>query len=357
MPSLMTILADIPNVYWQILLVLGVILLVSGVLSIWARKKLPGKIIIVGTNQLGQWVGDSLTKYKKVQVISYIDADSLKTDVVGELRDIRPIVQKDSADEVVIALDDHQLIAQLITQLTDLPVQITIVPNYFNWAVYRPKVSLINGIPLISLRSSALNRGQKLCKRLLDIVLTSIALIPLLPVMGVIALAIKLGSDGPILFNQDRIGEQGKHFKIFKFRSMVVNADQMINQVKEESDDGAILYKRKDDPRITKVGKFIRRTSLDELPQLFNVLRGEMSLVGPRPELPWLVEEYKPWQRIRFAVPQGITGWWQINGRSDKPMHLNTSEDLYYVQNYSIWLDLYILLKTPLVVLRGKGAY
>jgi lipopolysaccharide/colanic/teichoic acid biosynthesis glycosyltransferase len=123
------------------------------------------------------------------------------------------------------------------------------------------------------------------------------------------------------------------------------------------TEDGTITFKRPDDPRITRVGRFIRRTSLDELPQLFNVLKGDMSLVGPRPELPWLVELYEPWQRKRFAVPQGMTGWWQVNGRSDKEMHRHTDEDLYYVQHYSLWLDLMILARTVFVVLRGRGAY
>ena len=109
--------------------------------------------------------------------------------------------------------------------------------------------------------------------------------------------------------------------------------------------------------RVTRVGRFLRRYSLDELPQLWNVLVGDMSLVGPRPELPWLVDKYDPWQRKRFAVPQGITGWWQVNGRSDKPMHLSTEDDLYYVYNYSLWLDLRILAMTPWVVLRGAGAF
>jgi lipopolysaccharide/colanic/teichoic acid biosynthesis glycosyltransferase len=120
---------------------------------------------------------------------------------------------------------------------------------------------------------------------------------------------------------------------------------------------GGLQHKHPDDPRITRLGRFLRRTSLDEMPQLWNVIKGEMSLVGPRPELPSLVAQYEPWQQKRFAVPQGMTGWWQVNGRSDRPMFLNTEDDLYYVQNYSIFLDLQILLKTLWVVLRGKGAY
>ena len=175
--------------------------------------------------------------------------------------------------------------------------------------------------------------------------------------MGIVALAIKVDSKGPVFYRQPRIGEGGKTFDMIKFRSMVVGADEHADEVTRELDDGTIIHKSPDDPRVTRMGHFIRRTSIDELPQLFNVFKGEMSLVGPRPEMPWLVERYEPWQRKRFEVPQGMTGWWQVNGRSDRPMHLHTDEDLFYIRNYSLGLDLVILWRTISVVLTGKGAY
>jgi lipopolysaccharide/colanic/teichoic acid biosynthesis glycosyltransferase len=175
--------------------------------------------------------------------------------------------------------------------------------------------------------------------------------------MLLVAVAIKLDSSGPALFVQERIGENGQPFMMYKFRSMVVNADRMPDSPVLNDQDGVVVHKIPNDPRVTRIGRFIRRTSLDELPQLFNVLRGEMSLVGPRPELPWLVENYEIWQRRRFAVPPGITGWWQVNGRSDRLMHMHTEDDLYYIQNYSPLLDLQILWRTIGVVVRGRGAF
>jgi lipopolysaccharide/colanic/teichoic acid biosynthesis glycosyltransferase len=175
--------------------------------------------------------------------------------------------------------------------------------------------------------------------------------------MALVSIAIKLMSSGEILFHQKRVGENGQISTIYKFRSMITNTQSLQDDVNEWNERGELIYKKRDDPRITPVGRLLRRTSLDELPQLFNVLKGDMSLVGPRPELPWLVDNYKPWQRKRFAVPQGITGWWQVNGRADKPLRLHSEDDLYYVQNYSLWMDIYILLKTVWVVARGKGAY
>jgi len=137
---------------------------------------------------------------------------------------------------------------------------------------------------------------------------------------------------------------------MYKFRSMVVGADRL-------QDKNDVDHKKSDDPRVTRVGRFIRKTSLDELPQFWNILCGDMSLVGPRPEMPWLVEKYNPWQRKRFEVPQGLTGWWQVTGRADKPMYLNTEDDLFYIRNYSLWLDLQIVFRTMLVIFTGRGAF
>jgi exopolysaccharide biosynthesis polyprenyl glycosylphosphotransferase len=231
------------------------------------------------------------------------------------------------------------------------------VPDYFELAFFGATVETIGTIPMIGLRDPAIDGLQRFTKRLFDLVCSAGALLILAPVMTVAALAIKLEDGGPIFYRAMRVGENGKLFPMLKFRSMLVGADQLQPDVNRINGEGQVIHKQPYDPRVTRVGRILRRTSIDELPQLFNVIRGEMSLVGPRPELPWLVESYQPWQRKRFAVPQGITGWWQVNGRSDNLMHLHTEQDLYYIQNYSLWLDLQILWRTLFVVFRGRGAY
>jgi len=234
---------------------------------------------------------------------------------------------------------------------------VRVVPDYLDLAISRATVEDFNGLPLVGLRDPAMAGSDRVIKRFFDLVLSTLLLLVTWPVMLLVALAIKLDSPGPALFMQERVGENGHPFKMYKFRSMVANAERMNTAVTTRGRDGVIIHKTPNDPRVTRVGRFIRRTSLDELPQLFNVLRGEMSLVGPRPELPWLVENYELWQRRRFAVPPGITGWWQINGRSERLMHMHTEDDLYYIQNYSPLLDLQILWRTIGVVVRGRGAF
>lgn len=202
-----------------------------------------------------------------------------------------------------------------------------------------------------------LTREQRIVKRIFDVSVASVLLVMALPILAMVAVAIKLNSKGPVLFLQDRVGENGRLFKIYKFRSMVADAEKLQELVNVTDGEGNTIHKRRNDPRVTKVGAIIRKTSIDELPQLFNVIKGDMSLVGPRPELPWLVAGYEAWQYQRFDVPQGITGWWQVNGRSDKPCHLNTEQDVYYIKHYSFWLDIKILLMTIPALIKGKGAF
>ena len=194
-------------------------------------------------------------------------------------------------------------------------------------------------------------------KRVFDLSVGLFALIFALPLMALSVLMVYLEDGSPVIFRQKRVGKNGYLFAMFKIRTMVKNAEQLQSQVQKRDLDGNLLHKTKDDPRVTRVGRVLRRFSIDELPQLFNVLAGTMSLVGPRPEIPYLADEYAPWQRKRFDVLPGMTGWWQISGRSNKPMHLHTEDDLYYIQNYSIWLDLQIIFRTIWVVLIGKGSY
>ncbi len=340
---------------------------------LWARlvfriRRVPAaekRVLIVGAGRVGQRVGQMIgeSRWMGLHLVGYLD-DARRNgqqdlSIIGRLAEVRQAVQREMVDDVVIALPQRAYgqVNKLVVDLHDLPVNVRVVPDYFSLALYRASVEDFGGLPLINLRDPALNEVQRLVKRLFDLLVGGLTVLLTLPLFILIALAIKLDSDGPVLFRQQRVGENGRVFPMVKFRSMVVGAEKMQPKINGEDENGNVIHKTEDDPRVTRVGRFLRRTSLDELPQLLNVIKGDMSLVGPRPELPWLVGQYELWQRKRFAVPQGMTGWWQVNGRADKPMHLHTEDDLYYIQNYSLWMDIYILLKTPWVVLRGKGAY
>ena len=330
------------------------------------RRSTPRRVLIVGANGVGHQTSKQLKSFigPDLTIVGYVDdaPEERISDgypVLGNLDEVGDIVKQRRIDEVVIALSYrfYEKLDQIVVDLQALPVQVRIVPNYFNLALYRATVEDFGGIPLINLRDPALSPYQRMVKRAFDLIVGSIATLLALPIMGIIAVAIRLNSPGPILFKQTRVGENGRLFTMYKFRSMVVNADALQGAVTQYDETGNPVHKVPNDPRVTRVGRIIRNTSLDELPQLFNVLHGTMTLVGPRPELPWLVERYEPWQRKRFAVPQGITGWWQITGRDEKLMHLHTEDDLYYIQNYSLLLDLQILWKTIGVVLKRKGAF
>jgi len=326
----------------------------------------PQRVAIVGAGPVGRRVAELLAadRWANLVLAGFFDAGPAApgetgAPILGSLDEVARVVGEQAIDVLIIALPlrEQARLVTLVSDLQRLPVSVYVVPDLLDLAFFRTTVADVGGIPMIGLRDSAIEGFPRLVKRLFDIVVASLALVVALPVMGVISLAIKLDSPGPVIFRQQRVGENGRLFSMLKFRSMYQDAEQRLAEVLAEGEGGQVIHKRRDDPRVTRVGRFIRATSLDELPQLFNVLKGEMSLVGPRPEQPWLVERYEPWQRKRFAVPQGITGWWQVNGRSDKPMHLHTEEDLYYIQNYSLLLDIRILWKTIAAVLKRRGAY
>jgi exopolysaccharide biosynthesis polyprenyl glycosylphosphotransferase len=323
------------------------------------------RVLIAGAGPVGRQLQEQISQnpHLGLALAGFLDDDPKKLasvpEVIGSLTNARQLVLENQVNDIVIALPHraYKKVNKLIINLHDLPVKVWVIPDYFQLALHKAVIEEFAGLPMLDLRAPALNDYQRMVKRAFDIVIALFLLPPSLIIMGVITLLIRLEGPGPILFSQQRVGENGRLFWMHKFRTMVPEAEKMRHLVEKIDERGNFIHKTEADPRVTRVGRFLRRTSMDELPQLFNVLFGDMSVIGPRPELPYLVEKYEPWQRTRFAVPQGITGWWQVNGRSDKPMHLHTEDDLYYVQNYSLILDIRILLKTIATVFRGRGAY
>lgn len=323
------------------------------------------KVLILGAGPVGQKIAEQIAcrPNANIKLAGFLDDDPLKANdplVLGSIDKTVEVILREKIEDVIFALPSRvwSRISALIGQLHELPIKVWVAPDYYTLALYRARVEEFSGIPLIDLRAPALDEYQRMVKRIFDLSLTILALPVSLPFMALLALWVKLDSPGPVIFRQTRVGENGRLFTMYKFRTMVEGAEKLHHIIEDVDEQGKIHQdKRRPDPRVTRAGEFLRRTSLDELPQLYNIFRGEMSLVGPRPEMPYMVEQYEPWQRRRFAVPQGVTGWWQVNGRSDKPMYLNTEDDLYYVQHYSLWLDILILFRTLVVVLKRKGAY
>lgn len=350
-------------VYFLLLVWRGIARLIFRVRKDW--PDLPRRVLIIGAGPLGLRINAQLkdARIENMTTVGFVD-EGIQVDIsspglLGDFSDLREIVVNSTISDVVIALpySIYERMNEVVTLLADLPVKVWVALGFHELALYRTSVENFAGVPMLDLRAPALSEYQRLIKRGFDLIFGSLALILALPAMAIIAILIGLFEGRPVFFMQKRSGENGRAFEIYKFRTMVKNAAQFQEQFEKTDQDGNTIHKRKDDPRVTNLGRFLRRFSLDELPQLFNVILGSMSLVGPRPELPYLVEKYDTWQRTRFAVSPGITGWWQINGRSERMMHLHTEDDLYYINHYSLWLDIQILIRTLWAVLLGKGAY
>jgi len=272
---------------------------------------------------------------------------------LAPLHQLRSVLDEHAPDLVIIALPhaDSGRLADILRDIGDDPVAIHLVPDLYGLATLRGGIEEFDGVPLIHLRDSPLYGWNRVAKRAFDVVLGAAVLAAALPVMGVVALAVKLTSSGPILLRQERMGLDGRRFAMLKFRTMRPDA---------EAETGPV-WASADDPRRTRLGAFLRRTSLDELPQLVNVLRGEMSLVGPRPERPLFVQEFRtriPGYMLRHKVKAGMTGWAQINGwRGNTSLEKRIEYDLYYIERWSLAFDLSILLRTLWRGFTNRNAY
>ncbi|WP_395405258.1 sugar transferase [Arthrobacter sp. UC242_113] len=250
-----------------------------------------------------------------------------------------------------------QTLRHLGWELAAQNVGLIMAPALTDVAGPRIHTQQVAGLPLIHVTTPTLEGGQRVAKRLFDIVVSGMLIITAFPLMLVVATLVKLDSAGPVLFRQERVGMEGRHFRMLKFRSMRPDAEERLADLLGQNEGGGVLFKIKDDPRVTRIGRILRKFSLDELPQLFNIFSGSMSLVGPRPPLPREVEAYEQDVRRRLLVKPGLTGLWQVSGRSNLSWQDSVRLDLYYVENWSLAGDLIIILRTVRAVFRSTGAY
>ncbi|WP_323132182.1 sugar transferase [Kineococcus indalonis] len=291
---------------------------------------------------------------------SSAELEALGVPVVGTLEDVAAVARRHDVD-VVATLTcpelDGPVLRRLGWQLEDTRADLVVAPALTDVVGPRVVIRPVSGLPLLHVERPELRGLRHVGKALLDRGSAALALLALSPVFLVVAAMIRLDSRGPAFFRQTRVGRDGREFTMVKFRSMVTDAEKLLIDLREQSEGNGLLFKMKRDPRITRVGGLLRRYSLDELPQLFNVLTGSMSLVGPRPPLPREVAEYGDDLRRRLLVKPGLTGLWQVSGRSDLDLEESTRLDLQYVENWSPAFDAMILAKTVKAVLGGRGAY
>ncbi len=270
----------------------------------------------------------------------------------------REVLERGGIDEVIFVVDRQRFDSceELFLMCEELGVTARVVLDLFPHTISRMELHELEGFPLLTFSPTPSDEVVLFIRRILDIVLSGVLLVAATPIMAVAGIAIKLTSRGPILFTQERCGLHGRRFEMYKFRSMVDDAEQRRYELEALNEMDGPVFKSSRDPRVTPVGKFLRRFSIDELPQLYNVLKGDMSLVGPRPPLPQEVQRYKRWQRRRLSMKPGITCLWQISGRNQVGFEEWMKLDLTYIDNWSLLLDLKILIKTVPAVLMGKGA-
>jgi len=338
--------------------------------TLFERGQAVRKLLVVGTGQAGHefvrflenrpWLG-----VRAAGVLSLdkggahaLTGDTWMVPHVGHVSEIKTLFTAHGADQVVVALDprEHGALPQVTEALVAAEVPFKVVPSLFEESFRAAQLAGFTELPVLEMRVDPLDRAQALFKRSLDVLVAAIALTLSAPLMALAALLIKLTSPGPVLFRQTRVGKNGRHFTMLKFRTMVDGAEERLAEVLELNEAQGHMFKVRDDPRVTRIGRLLRRWSFDEFPQFWNVLRGEMSVVGPRPPLPREVENYDTMHFSRLKGRPGITGLWQVSGRSSFSFDDMVRLDRYYLENWSLTLDITILLKTVLVVLRRDGS-
>ena len=315
------------------------------------------KTIVIGAGETGRNVASRISSHPDVgyQFAGFIDDDPELQDseilgkpVLGKLSDLKSLVEKDGIEVVFIAIPSmsQDVMLNLIVECEDFDVSFHVVSHAFEVITDKSRLDVMAEVPVHRLPGGQMPLSHALAKRVLDLAVSIPILLVSLLWMIPVAIFIKLTSNGPAIFSQERVGFHGKNFTMFKFRTMKIDVPQYAEAPTNPKDD-----------RITGIGRFLRKYSLDEFPQLWNVIRGDMSLIGPRPEMPFIVKKYEEWQRYRLTVKPGVTGLWQIIGRKNLPLELHMEYDLYYIKNQSLLLDLLILFKTIPAVLFGRGAF
>lgn len=326
------------------------------------------RYLIVGANDEGRKIAEQALKMPSsgLQVIGFVDDFMTKSSsiidgvkVLGKTGQLARIIDEHRIEGVIFSSTafSHGQMVEMIQALKGRIVDIHISSGLFEILMSRVMVKEVSGIPLVGIKNVTLSTGELIAKTIFDRTVAFVGIALISPLLLLITIMIKTTSDGPLIYASKRVGRHGREFHCYKFRSMVADADRRLDKLSVHNEASGYIFKMKNDPRVTKVGAILRKFSLDELPQLFNVLKGDMSLVGPRPPIPAEVVNYNDWHWRRLDVIPGMTGLWQISGRSDLTFDEMVKLDLYYIENWSLAFDVIILLKTVAVVLRGQGAY
>jgi exopolysaccharide biosynthesis polyprenyl glycosylphosphotransferase len=324
-------------------------------------------VLLVGTNPTALEIAESIYGHRfwGYRILGFIENGRDPAEpwdapfpILGEIEDIPRIVENNVVDDVIFAVHRRELdrLEDLFLSLQEQGIRTRFAMNLFPHTRARVELEDLDGMPLLSFATTPTSQVRLMAKRALDVALAAAILLLAIPAVGAIALLIKLTSGGNVLFRQTRCGLNGRFFTLYKFRTMVEGAEDRRRDLLHLNEMNGPVFKLKSDPRVTWFGRFLRKFSLDELPQLWNVLRGDMSLVGPRPPIPEEVAHYQRWQRRRLAMKPGLTCLWQISGRNNIDFDRWMQLDLEYIDSWSPLLDLKILLKTIPVVLSGKGA-